>query len=386
MIKKTKKNLLINLSLVVISLGTTVLVLELIFFYVLDLKPKGYASDRFFQFSLLTGHFHKPNASGYYYRYNGGRKYHVTINSYGFSDSQRELQKKRSRIALIGDSTTEFWEADSSRRGQYLIEEFLGREYEVLNFGVRGFGTDQTYIMFQNVGVKFSPDIVVYTFCINDIWDNLRTLSKPYFEIDSTSNELILHGYPVKLARKSIRKLGLSPEAFDDFMTQRSFIYRRLRLYIKDATGYVSPLRDHLELLPLKTKYDERDKEGIRLTLRLISALRKYVESQGMKFLLVEGVYRPILDEHMQAKVIEKYGALFDFEKVSEMIKEHCESNQIELLSLPTLAKTNHISASDIMHVEDNLHLDERGIHFYAEAVAKKLHALGWVSENTNSH
>jgi lysophospholipase L1-like esterase len=115
----------------------------------------------------------------------------------------------------------------------------------------------------------------------------------------------------------------------------------------------------------------------------LVSALRDYVESRGMKFLLVEGIYRPIIDDHMRSTVTKKYGEVFDFDKVSEILKAHCDSNQIELLSLPELAKIRNITASDIMHAEDNLHLDARGIRFFAEAVVEKLNALGWINERT---
>jgi hypothetical protein len=174
-------------------------------------------------------------------------------------------------------------------------------------------------------------------------------------------------------------------------MNRHSFIYRTLGLFVRDVTGGVSPLRnntdplpqDHVELSPLKIEYDDIDSEGIRLTLRLVSALRDYVESRGMKFLLVEGIYRPIIDDHMRSTVTKKYGEVFDFDKVSEILKAHCDSNQIELLSLPELAKIRNITASDIMHAEDNLHLDARGIRFFAEAVVEKLNALGWINERT---
>jgi len=187
-----------NSLLVVSSLLLTIISIDFVAFFIWDIKPPGYKRDRFFEFSPLFGWTHQPNSEGYWYRYRDGTKYYVSINRHGFADSERDVAKKRPRIALIGDSTTEFWEADIKDRGQYVIEELLNREFEVLNFGVRGYGTDQTYLLFRNKGVHFSPDIVVYTFCINDIWDNANPSSKPYFDLDpSQPGGIVLKGYSI---------------------------------------------------------------------------------------------------------------------------------------------------------------------------------------------
>jgi len=244
-VKLNKKNLFKKLLLVASSSCLTIVVLELFFFYVLDLKPRSYEPGRFFQYSPLTGHFHKPNAKGYWYRFHGGGKFYVTTNSYGFADASRTLEKKQPRIALIGDSTSQFWEAKPGERGHIIIEELLSNTFEVLNFGVRGFGTDQTYILFKNTGVKFSPDIVIYTFCVNDFSDNLSRESKPFFRVDSTSDKLVLDGYPIELQLKKDDTKIFSTRSIDQFLTKVSFIYRRIRPLIRQVSGYVGPLETY---------------------------------------------------------------------------------------------------------------------------------------------
>ena len=149
--RKLTSKMLLMLSSTVI----TILCIEFFVYWVLDIKHPAYKSERFFHPSLLTGKSHKPNAKGYWYRYNDGTKYRVSINSFGFADSERKLKKTRPRIALVGNSTTEFWETEEQFRGQYVIEDLLDQQFEVLNFGVRGFGTDQSYILFKEVGGPF---------------------------------------------------------------------------------------------------------------------------------------------------------------------------------------------------------------------------------------
>jgi len=170
-----------QIAIVIFSLIITILLIDLFYFYILDRKIAGYKPGRFFQYDLLTGHSHRPNSEGYWYPYNDGTKFYVRINSFGFADSERKIIPTKPRIALIGDSTTEFWEADEPYRGQYVIESLLNDRFEVINLGVRDYGTDQTYILFQNIGIHFSPGIVIYTFCINDINDNVNSKSKPFF-------------------------------------------------------------------------------------------------------------------------------------------------------------------------------------------------------------
>jgi len=185
------------LLLGIVSSVLLLLVFDLGAYFILDLKVPGSKPERFFVFSPVLGSFHRPNSEGYWYRYNDGTKYYGSINHYGFADSERVIKKTRPRIALIGDSTTEFWETDVRNRGQYQLEKFLDYKFEVLNLGVRGYGTDQTYLLFETVGVHFAPDIVIYTFCINDINDNVTTRSKPYFTLaPSEPSGLALTGYP----------------------------------------------------------------------------------------------------------------------------------------------------------------------------------------------
>jgi hypothetical protein len=126
-----KRRFVQTLFLFVSPLFLTILLIDFVAFFILDIKPPAYRRDRFFEFSPLLGWTHRPNSEGYWYRYGDATKSYISINSHGFADSERDITKGRPRIALIGDSTTEFWEADTKDRGQYVIEELLNRKFEV---------------------------------------------------------------------------------------------------------------------------------------------------------------------------------------------------------------------------------------------------------------
>jgi hypothetical protein len=155
--------LMSNLILMTVAVITTILAVDLTAFYLLGMRRVGHGPERFFQYSSLLGWQHKPNAEGIWYAYKDGTKTFVRVNSFGYPDSQREVLKERPRIALIGDSTTEFWEVEEERRGQFVLEGRLNGEVEVLNFGLRGAGTDQIYLRLGQQVQYFSPDIVIAT-------------------------------------------------------------------------------------------------------------------------------------------------------------------------------------------------------------------------------
>jgi len=374
-------------AVLVAAILFTILAVDLLTFYILDIKKPGYRPERFFQYSSITGHFHRPGAEGWWYRYEDGTKYYVRINRHGFADRPRDLRKSGPRIALLGDSTIEFWETDESHRGQYVIEDRVRNQFEVLNFGVRGFGTDQSYLLFKHQGIHFSPDIVIYTFCINDIHDNLSQEDKPYFIADpGRPPALVLRGYPVPKPEGtgSGRKGFL--RALAGGLMDRSFVFRRSMLFYKHLFSKRSvPLSSHFELRPYKTVYDVEDETGIEVTTRLIYLMNQLARSNGMKFLLVEGLYRPAVDGDIQKEIIETYGDLFDFHQVTRRLENFAQKNGIPFLSLPGAARAQNVKAAALMHPEDYIHLNRAGIRFYARAVVGKLEDLDWLEAPVDS-
>lgn len=368
--------------LAISSVVLLVVVVDMVAFHIFDIKYSGYRPERFFQYSTLTGHFHKPSSEGHWYRYYDGTKFKVRTNKYGFADSERAVEKTRPRIALIGDSVVEFWEVEEKDRGQHVIEAMLDGAYEVLSHGVRGFGTDQTYLLFEQVGVHFSPDIVIYTFTINDVWDNSNTASKPYFVLDPTTpNGLVVTGYPIAMKPAS-QNLGVI-----DRYKRRSIVYRKLDFglrLIKASLGQSSPVRSvpleaHFELHPYKKIYDSEDSRRMEITLGLIAMLRDFAQSQGMKFLLVEGLYKPVQDEWSREQIIREYGEVFDFDNVTTALGDFCGTERIAFLSLPRAIENRGVAVSTLMHPDDTMHLNAAGVRLYSEVVVEKLRSLQWV-------
>ena len=368
--------LLANLSLVIVSLLVGVLMIDLVTFYLLGLRRVGWGPERFFQHSSLLGWEHIPYAKGTWYAYKDGTRTHVSINAYGFPDDERAVTKDRPRIALFGDSTTEYWEVGEDDRPQRVMPRLLDGRTEVLNFGLRGAGTDQALLIYRNLAVHFEPDVVVLTFCINDFANNAVREAKPWFVLDADSpGGIRLEGMPIRGER-------LAEPFWLQGLLEHSFTLRQLKYAVFGMGSHLKtdvPLDDHPELRPFRRAYDAEDERRQELLERLVAAFAEFSREHGIRFLLVEGLTRPVLDEEQRARVLEVYGDVFDFGRVTRALEAHSAREGYEFLSLPELVRERGLDVRDLMHPQDTMHLNAEGVSVFSAAVVERLRTLGWI-------
>jgi lysophospholipase L1-like esterase len=146
----------------------------------------------FWQRDELLGWSHEPNAQGTYV---GPRPWPVEfealveINSLGLRGPEiAELPANGYRVLFLGDSLVAGFEVPYEESFEALLEAELGRMFDfpvqVINGGVRGYGTDQSYLYYRERGRRLRPDLVVFVHGGNDAADNItlhrmrRTFSK----------------------------------------------------------------------------------------------------------------------------------------------------------------------------------------------------------------
>lgn len=119
----------------------------------------------------------------------------VRSNNAGFWDKEFDLQKPlhRCRIAFLGDSFTWGMGVRQEERFSDLVAA-ANPEWESLNFGVPGYGTDQSLLLWQHIARRYQPDLVILTIYQNDYIDNIYLVRygrrKPYFELKGETLEL----------------------------------------------------------------------------------------------------------------------------------------------------------------------------------------------------
>jgi lysophospholipase L1-like esterase len=369
------------LLVLVVTLLVCVALIDAVAYFALGVRGSRHGSDDFVQFSPLLGHFHKPLAQGRYYPRRGRDGHDVQISSRGFCDEERDIEKTRPRIVLIGDSTTEAWEVDPHERPHRVLEEALEGQFEVLNLGVRAYGTDQSLLLLKHLGMAFQPDIVVYTFCINDIRDNAKRAGKPYFEVDEADTaRLVTRGYPVSCEETEGRRTA-------DPVWKYSLVYRTFGLAVSkfgslsSGGGTGLPLEEHFELTPYKVAYDEREAARWRVTRRLVAEMRAVASAGGAESLVVENLHLPEIDTDAASKLTAPYGGEggFDFDKVTRLFEGFADDTGGAFVSLARVARRDERAAADLMPPGDTIHLSLEGVRLWVSGVAGQLESRGWL-------
>jgi hypothetical protein len=96
------------------------------------------------------------------------------LNSDGFRSPEISPQKTRKRILAVGDSVTFGGWVEQDKSFPAILRHLVPADrYEVINAGVPAYDLEQVMALFKGKGVKYQPDVVVYTFVYDDIGDPL---------------------------------------------------------------------------------------------------------------------------------------------------------------------------------------------------------------------
>jgi hypothetical protein len=193
------------------------------------------------------------------------------------------------RVGLLGDSFTDNIRMPGvcslSEPLDYLLNTFKideGINYEVLNFGVNGYGTDQTYLLYLEEGIEQGLDQAIYVYCYNDLPEII--LNK-LIEIDESGN--IIHN-PSKM-RDSLNQNLLRKLYSYHFVKSLSSEnkYRYSNLLKSDFADWTENKRDERY-----TKFWEngglnnfsQEETAVHIFTRLVNEIRSDVEGRGGEF------------------------------------------------------------------------------------------------------
>ncbi len=89
------------------------------------------------------------------------------------------------RIALVGDSYTFGLDVPYEESWGYQLERDLGPDFQILNFGVSGYGLDQAYLRYDRDVRPWQPNIVIFGVFPHDVYRAMTVYtftSFPYWE------------------------------------------------------------------------------------------------------------------------------------------------------------------------------------------------------------
>jgi hypothetical protein len=218
----------------------------------------------------------------------GPERFPVRLNSIGLRGPETRLDRpeERGRVLVFGDSYVFGVGVEEERLLTTHLARLLAPHFpsgvEVLNLGVAGYSTDQQVLLWQELGSRLSPDLVILVVCDNDYLGNTENFAyrqyyKPYFELEDDGG-LRLENVPVpRLSRTQRVKLWLGRESnVWNFVRNRNAGHPKVRSLLRKLEVDVSR--------PPRAPY--------RVTAALVKSFAREVTTQGAFFLVTSTARR----------------------------------------------------------------------------------------------
>ncbi len=274
-VRRAFRDIVLQLSIIVAMLAAFELMLRIVDFR--DLRDGyGQGSSLVHRYDAELGWLPIPNTVA---TFAGTRTISIQHNSLGLRDIEHE-RTERPTVMFVGDSFVWGYDVEADERFTELLRAEL-RDIAIVNAGVKGYGTDQQYLLLKRIWSGVRPDLVVLMFCVaNDRDDNDSNRRyggyyKPYLT-QGADGTVRFSGQPVPRSRHSY---------FADDPLVKNLWLARL-----GVASYIH-VRHPLINVPDPTE-------------RLVAMMREFVESRGAKFLVGLQYHDPKLAPFLQAQNI----------------------------------------------------------------------------------
>lgn len=143
----------------------------------------------------------------------------ISINSEGFRGPEYSVIKPANtfRMLMLGDSETFSYMLALRDTLPVQLENLLNQKspqirYEVLNFGVEGYGTLQELEMLKSKGLKYNPDLIILNYVLNDPDPGEYYFNKTFLMRHSALVRYFSYRIKKALIRRERRKLKIGTD------------------------------------------------------------------------------------------------------------------------------------------------------------------------------
>ena len=312
-------------------------------------------NQSYLQYDPRLGWSPKPNSHSvnglYYYNSQGLRS---TPQEYSFTPATDTL-----RIALFGDSFTHSSDVSYHESWGYYLQQNLtqhGRKVEILNFGVDGYGMDQAYLRWQQLGVKFAPQLVIFGLQMENSNRNVNLLRPLYRQssgIPFSKPRYILQANQLTL----INQPPIPPEQVVSLMQNFATWPLARHEYFFNPADYEPHLWPNSKLIALtldvmsgqneeNNDTYQLDQEPAQITLAILQAFHADVEAHGARFMLVHLPRDRNLSDLVEGKSLTYQILLNHLAQEHTLIRpEQGHLEQLAQFSVKELFITSHYSA-----------------------------------------
>lgn len=380
------------ISLPFFSIIITLFILELI---VRKLSPQEEIHTRFSPFFIYEN---IPNSSWS----NTSDEFNVNIkyNSDGLRDIDYKKIKDNNifRIAVVGDSFAVGEQVNLDETFPKQLDKLLNsrteKDFEVINFGIRGYNIDSEIVLLKEKVKEYHPDLVILTFFFNDL-DGL--LNSPLISI---KEDKINYDYLEKIKKESVlKRLGryiVSNSRLWDYLINEklasrpklaiSFYKIKAKLIGGETIGDVQNQRSinrwigsrYYSPTTVRTFIKDTPQDIVNLWNQekiVLNEFKNISESFRADFMIVIATAPLQFREEQKNETLNFYGLSkdnFDPLKPNKEITKIAKDLNIPILDLHKTIEKNEISGN-LMHFKNDVHWNKQGSLVVAQEIYKFL-------------
>jgi hypothetical protein len=280
-------------------LPTAAAVLAVLVACELVLRAIGYSWLQWYRPDPQLGWALRPGLSGWF---SGEGRSFVQVNSAGQRDREHTVHKPENvyRIVVLGDAYSEAMQVALEDSYWAQLPKRLescgfrpGKRIEVLNFGVREYGTAQAYLVLERTAVRYQPDLVLLQFSHgNDVRDNSYALDaiggRPSFRLDAQGRLALDDSFTS--AQAYVRRASSQREFLTKVVNHSRVLQLARRVGIsvmRTAHANKTGNEAGLEIPALAAPRDARWEEAWRVTEALIAKIGDFASRNGASVALV---------------------------------------------------------------------------------------------------
>ena len=391
-----------RLALVLFGLAIAVLAVEIAAraLHLLPVTPP----DTYHQLREVLGLMPPPYQYFFYSQPGHEFRTWVQFNYRSLRDIDHEHEKPpgTERIMFLGDSYTAGWQVPLEQTYVSRLRDSLNRlpgrphDYDLINAGLHGWGTDQQYLYYREEGYRYGSDLVVLQiYAGNDVVDNgIAVLDlpidryRPYFVLDD-AGALVYVPYEGPLP-EPYRPQGVVNQA-RWFLDQNSYTYRLLGDLMKNLADNTPAQPDPPPALPdempvdyelFAPEYDERWQTAWAITRQLVRALRQEVESRGGQMVVILVPARQEENPDSWAMIVERYNlpAGWDPARPTERFADMLAAEGIPYLDMRPSRRAYVEATGHPLSFSRDGHWNAEGHCVAAVAIQNWLIAEGWIA------
>lgn len=378
------KPALTNLALVLISVSVALVVFEF-GLIIIDAGQTQQTKVCYGNYDDRKNIFHeeygwtKPPDSKFLKKHRDKSRYtKYTYNKNGFRDTYNP--PSNNSIIILGDSFTEGVLANDNATYPHLLDRWTPNN-TVRNFGVGGYGTSNSLLLYKDRGTEINHDVVILTYYYgNDMLDN--TNKDPFRPVFKSTNEGIkLERPPVnrEIHQKRVVKnkvLRSVIDWFDENTRTYTFLEPRLRSILVDF-GF-APEVGGLRRLPNKTELEEQKS----VTRGLVKKIGKEANNNNAKLIIVGIPTRGEVRPDRPGRFYHNDSVVYANIQRDLLANVSHAQNNIEFVPLKHNIKSRIESGKQIYGIK-NGHMTEYGYRVVTTNVYDHLKGQGLVA---NSH